>query len=87
MMIEESPEIEVNQSGLHAAMEALMMEDPHPKGYERSSPYGRLTRALYAYEWAKQKYPIEEREDGRWQQTLPKPGAAIEAVKAMEARE
>jgi len=80
-------DIEVNSAGLHAAMEALMMEDPHPKGYERRSPYGRLTRALYAYEWAKREFPIEEREDGRRQQTLPTPGLATEAVKAKEARE
>jgi hypothetical protein len=80
-------DIEVDNSGWHAAMEALMMEDPHPKGYICDSPVARLSRALYAYEWAKKEYPVETLPDGAWSQALPMPGKAIEAVKAMELRD
>lgn len=80
-------DIRVDNAGWHAAMEALMMSDPHPKGYISDSPAARLSRALYAYEWAKREYPVEDRPDGSWQQAMPTPGAAAEAVRANEARD
>ncbi|MFE5290425.1 hypothetical protein ACFRAQ_36225 [Nocardia sp. NPDC056611] len=80
-------EILVESAGFHAALEALMMDDPHPKGYISNSPAARLDRALYAYEWARREYPLENLPDGRWSQMLPKPGLAREAVLAKEARD
>ncbi|MEV0297434.1 hypothetical protein [Nocardia sp. NPDC050710] len=79
-----SHEIDINRAGFHAAMEALMMDDPHPGDYfEDASDYFRdcpsrwLRRALYAYEWAKQTYLTQD----------PRPGAAREAVLLHEAGE
>ncbi|GGL03199.1 hypothetical protein [Nocardia jinanensis] len=46
--------ITVDPDGYDAAMEALVMDDPHPNGSVEDSPSHWLRRALYAYEWAKQ---------------------------------
>lgn len=77
----------VNNSGWHAALEALMMDDPHPQGWISDSPAARLSRALYAYEWAKREYPLIQMESGRWTQRMPEIGAARAAVMAKEATE
>ncbi|MFI2336238.1 hypothetical protein ACH474_22865 [Nocardia rhamnosiphila] len=46
-------QIAVDPDGFAAAMEALVMDDPHPNGSVADSPSQWLRRALYAYEWAK----------------------------------
>lgn len=79
--------IRVDNAGFHAALEAFMMSDPHPKGWITESPAARIDRALYAYEWAKREYPVSERPDGGWSQQLPDPDKVKEAVKAKEATE
>ncbi|MGV9816941.1 hypothetical protein [Nocardia xishanensis] len=88
-----SHEIDIDRAGFHAAMEALMMDDPHPSDYfEEPSDYFRdcpsrwLRRALYAYEWAKRTYRAQNRDSILFQE-LPQPGAAREAVLLHEAGE
>ncbi len=92
-LIMNSHEIAVNRAGFHAAMEALMMDDPHPSDYfEDPSDYFRdcpsrwLRRALYAYEWAKRTY-LTQNLDSTLHQELPRPGEAREAVLLHEAGE
>lgn len=80
-------DIHVASGGFHAALEALMMEDPHPKGYLVGTAAARIDRALWAYEWANATYPIRTEADGRWCQRLPRPGEARAAVLAKEAHE
>ncbi|MCX0273177.1 hypothetical protein NLM24_21220 [Nocardia zapadnayensis] len=53
-MTMDDPQIAVDPDGFAAAMEALVMDDPHPNGSVEDSPSLWLRRALYAYEWAKQ---------------------------------
>ncbi|MET9030860.1 hypothetical protein ABZW96_35400 [Nocardia sp. NPDC004168] len=69
--------IEVDKAGFYAAMEALMMDDPHPGDDYQDCPSHWLRRALYAYEWAKQTYLVH---DGGPCQKVPQPGKAREAV-------
>lgn len=76
---------EVNTAGWHAALEALTMDDPHPKGYIAGTTASRLSRALWAYEWARDTYPVQEEPDGSTRQELPKLGLARAAVLEMEA--
>ncbi|NKY60781.1 hypothetical protein [Nocardia flavorosea] len=83
----ETGAIQVDRSGFHAALEALMMDDPHPKGYISNSPAARLDRALWAYEWARSEFPVTKRPDGRWSQQLPPIGVARSAVLEKEARD
>lgn len=80
-------DIRVDDAGFHAALEALMMDDPHPKGYISGTPASRLGRALYAYEWAKRECPVETEPDGSWSQRMLAPGRAREAVLTKEAAE
>ncbi|MBF6222500.1 hypothetical protein IU479_30865 [Nocardia abscessus] len=71
--------IEVDTAGFHAALEALMMDDPHPGDDYQDCPSHWLRRALYAYEWAKQAYL--PRDSGMEPcQEVPQPGKAREAV-------
>ncbi|WP_454197096.1 hypothetical protein [Nocardia sp. Marseille-Q1738] len=72
------PEIDINRAGFHAAMEALVMDDPHPSDDFQDCPSHWMRRALYAYEWAKRTFVTQE---------LPRPGEAREAVLLHEARE
>ncbi|MEU7634383.1 hypothetical protein AB0C34_31175 [Nocardia sp. NPDC049220] len=69
--------IEVSNAGFDAAMEALIMDDPHPGHDYQDSPSHWLRRALYAYEWAKRTYATE----------VPQPGKAREAVLLHESLE
>ncbi|MEU7629563.1 hypothetical protein AB0C34_06195 [Nocardia sp. NPDC049220] len=75
----EPSRIEVDKVGFYAAMEALMMDDPHP-GYDyQDSPSHWLRRALYAYEWAKHVFLADSRGFGL-RREVPPPGEAREAV-------
>ncbi|MGW4331132.1 hypothetical protein ACWEKR_35295 [Nocardia sp. NPDC004573] len=78
--------IEIDKAGFYAAMEALMMDDPHPGDDYQDSPSHWLRRALYAYEWAKQTYLAQNRGYQRCQE-VPLPGKAREAVLLHESLE
>lgn len=77
--------IEINKAGFYAAMEALIMDDPHPGDDVQDSPSHWLERALYAYEWAKQTY-IPQNLGSMLRQEVPLPGKAREAVLIHERR-
>lgn len=53
-MAMDARQITVDPEGFAAAMEALVMDDPHPNDSVADSPSQWLRRALYPYEWAKQ---------------------------------
>ncbi|WP_433678002.1 hypothetical protein [Nocardia sp. CA-119907] len=72
-------EIDINKAGFHAAMEALMMDDPHPDDGFQDCPSHWLQRALYAYEWAKRTFLTQDLGFTLYQE-LPRPGEAREAV-------
>ncbi|MET8796288.1 hypothetical protein ABZV91_07505 [Nocardia sp. NPDC004568] len=77
-------QISVDPDGFDAAMEALVMDDPHPNGSVADSPSHWLRRALYAYEWAKQACrEADARSDAR----AIGPGRARAAVLRYEARQ
>ncbi|WP_433734001.1 hypothetical protein ACQP0C_17820 [Nocardia sp. CA-129566] len=87
--IDNAPDIDINRAGFHAAMEALMMDDPHPSDclgdYFQDCPSRWLQRALYAYEWAKRTYLVQDLGSNLYQE-LPQPGEAREAVLRHESR-
>lgn len=77
-------QITVDPDGFAAAMEALVMDDPHPNGSVADSPSQWLRRALYAYEWAKQAC---READARSDVQEIGPGRARAAVLRHEARQ
>lgn len=79
-------EIHINAAGFHAAMEALLMDDPYPGDALQDGPSRWLQRALYAYEWAKRNYRARDPESMVYQ-GLPRPGEARHAVLVHESAE
>ena len=75
-----------NTAGYHAALEAFFSDEPNPHGYSHDNGFARMTRALVAYEAAKEAFPVGEDAYGRTSQTLPPPGWATEIAVEHERR-